>query len=145
MCVAERERRHLTRLMILARHLEHSNLFYDWIVSDELFKPVPMIDRGVEGIELAVFQGVFSELPHLFPKHFRFKDELVVGRGSAEPLPQILLDFFRITPAEFMHMFSPFLQSIQLFGGVSLHWNASPKEISYNIMHIIYAKKRVLN
>lgn len=77
---------------------------------------------------------VFIYLEHLMGRPTRGEEEYAPVKGAAA--------FFAISDKEVLHLFFPFFQKPEVYGGKELTNNASAKEVAENIYAFIEFKKQ---
>jgi hypothetical protein len=122
------------RLLRLAYHIERYVSLEGWNV----LKPgEPLIEDSGEYF-LRVHYWALTDLPILFPEHFAYdQDSEIYPLFTDDCLVHSLLQFLNLEPAEFMHLFTPNMQSPHLYGGMPLAENALPENIARNIYDMV--------
>lgn len=87
---------------------------------------------------LPVFITPIRNLPKIFKNEWQNeKGELVWKDDEDATTLSSIQKFFGIDCEMLMHLFAPYAQSNQKFGGKILKNNASPKDIAFNIQELV--------
>lgn len=95
---------------------------------------------------MPVFITPIRNLPKIFRDEWMTANGVFVWKEdeNATTLSSIQ-KFFGIDCEMLMHLFAPYAQSNQKFGGKLLKNNASPKDIAFNIQELVKIKNSALN
>ncbi len=86
-----------------------------------------------------VFECIVNALPKAFPELWRATKRGIVHTGSDTRLCLLssIILYFGIDGDQFMHIFTPYAQEPETYGGAYLERDATPKEIARNISEMI--------
>jgi hypothetical protein len=97
---------------------------------------------GTEGSAVnlfPVFDCIVNSLPKAFPEDWKTTARSVAHR-RCDPrmclLSSIFL-YFGLDAGQFLHLFTPYAQETNLYGGLVLERHATPAEIAHNISDLI--------
>lgn len=135
---------HKQRLLKLAKHLRGKNLSVEEFNFWEIHHRTKCGTLGC----------AIGELPALFPKHFRMKLRIatsfpgdkfgdVVLRAKPSHWDfQAAESFFGLDGDECAHLFSPYAQDTNLYGGNELCGRATAKQVAANIEAFVKRKEK---
>lgn len=139
------------RLLQLAEHLEKGKLIHETF-NFKVFNSNSTYEQpcGAAGCAL-------GECPAVFPSEWRFiKNPTKLGHASglySHYIPVIdgevsvedsAITFFGLSSAEDNHLFYPYEQQPELYGGVELTGNATREEVASNIREFVRIKQAAL-
>ena len=106
---------------------------------------LPVLGMHENGSVFRYFQSLFYECPHIF-REWTFSNEgLPVLEGTSNSsVADSVMDFFNLDDALFQHLFSPFSQNYERYGGKTLKRSATRREIAFNIRCFVESRKRKL-
>ncbi len=94
-----------------------------------------------------VFITPIQNLPKIFKNEWKLtrKGEFAWREDDDETTISSIQKFFGIDCEMLMHLFAPYGQSNQKFGGKLLKSNANPKDIAFNIQELVKLNNNAMN
>lgn len=95
--------------------------------------------EGTQVNVFPVFDCIIKALPKAFPKDWVENKSGVAKRGSDEGVSLLssLMLYFGLDGDQFLHLFTPYGQDTDVYGGNILAGDATPKDIAHNISDMI--------
>ncbi len=86
-----------------------------------------------------VFECIVNVLPKAFPEVWKSTSKGITHQGADKRvcLLSSIIIFFGIDGEQFMHIFTPYAQEPEVYGGAFLERDATPKDIARNISEMI--------